>query len=93
MLSGHDHDYERFAPIGLKGQVEMSRGVRQFVVGTGGAGLRGVEALREGSEAMSSSAYGVLQLLLHADRYDWRFLAANDTTFTDQGSGICVPTE
>ena len=39
LLAGHDHDYERFAPQTVDG-VASATGVRQFVVGTGGATLR-----------------------------------------------------
>ena len=35
VLVGHDHDYERFAPIGDKGQLDPRVGIREFVVGTG----------------------------------------------------------
>jgi acid phosphatase type 7 len=36
VLTGHDHTYERFAPQDANGQLD-DRGLRQFVVGTGGA--------------------------------------------------------
>jgi hypothetical protein len=37
VLSGHDHDYERFAPQDADNHLDRARGMRQFVVGTGGA--------------------------------------------------------
>jgi Calcineurin-like phosphoesterase len=40
VLAGHDHHYERFAPLDPSGEVEPTRGVRSFVVGTGGGRLR-----------------------------------------------------
>ena len=37
VLGGHAHDYERFAPQDPSGKLDRARGLRQFVVGTGGA--------------------------------------------------------
>ena len=39
VLSGHDHIYERFAPQNADGVADAARGIRAFVVGTGGAEL------------------------------------------------------
>jgi hypothetical protein len=36
VLAGHDHNYERFSPHAATGTAEPTRGVRSFVVGTGG---------------------------------------------------------
>jgi hypothetical protein len=91
LLSAHDHDYERFAPLGPSGAVEPERGVRQFVVGTGGTTLRGVAAIHTGSEARNADAKGVLQLVLRADGYDWAFLPVAGASYGDGGSGACVP--
>ena len=41
LLSGHSHDYERFAPLDRDGEVDQAEGIRQFVVGTGGAFFTG----------------------------------------------------
>jgi hypothetical protein len=40
VVNGHDHDYERFAPQAPDGTLDSVRGIREFVVGTGGKGLR-----------------------------------------------------
>jgi len=82
VLNGHDHDYERFAPID---------GVREFVVGTGGASHYPRATKAAGSEAWDGSSFGILRLTLHPDSYDWRFLPAAGSTFTDAGSGTCRP--
>lgn len=39
LLVSHDHDYERFAPMNGDGKLDETRGMREFVVGTGGARL------------------------------------------------------
>ena len=91
-LAGHDHHYERFAPLDPSGEVEPTRGVRSFVVGTGGGRLRALEGIpRPGSEARDVGTKGVLQLVLRADGYDWAFLPVDGASYSDSGSGTCVP--
>jgi calcineurin-like phosphoesterase family protein len=81
VLSGHDHDFERFAPV---------QGIRQFVVGTGGAGRYPILVLRRGSVVHSSSTYGVLRLTLGNASYSWKFLPVGGGSFTDTGSAACT---
>jgi parallel beta helix pectate lyase-like protein/calcineurin-like phosphoesterase family protein len=88
VLSGHDHDYERFAPQTPTGAADQT-GIRQFVVGTGGASLRAFSTVQPNSQIRRSDSHGVLQLTLHPDRYDWRFLPVAGKTFTDVGSALC----
>ena len=90
VLSGHDHDYERFAPQSPQGVPEPERGVRQFVVGTGGADHRGWKTDQANSEARDADTWGVLKLTLHPTSYDWEFIPIAGQTFTDSGSGNCV---
>lgn len=89
VIGGHDHDYERFAPLDPQGNYDPERGIRQFVVGTGGVNYRPFDRVRPGSEAQYSGVFGVLKLTLHADRYDWEFIPVEGSTFTDTGSGLC----
>lgn len=80
-LAGHDHHYERFA---------TSRGLRQFVVGTGGRSTYPVFRRVAGSQARWAGGYGVLSLRLLEGSYAWRFVAAPVERFTDTGSARCV---
>ena len=89
VLSGHDHDYERFAPMLADGTIDTGRGMRQFVVGTGGKNSYVFNAPRAGSEVRATGLAGVIELTLHASGYDWRFLPASGSTFTDQGTQAC----
>jgi hypothetical protein len=89
VLNGHDHDYERFAPQTPTGIADHARGVRQFVVGTGGAANYDIESPIANSEARSDSSHGVLKLTLREASYDWQFLPAAGDDFTDTGSGVC----
>ena len=80
VLAGHDHDYERFAPVA---------GIRSFVVGTGGRSLRGFGRVRAGSVVRQSTSFGVLRLALFPRGYTWRFLTALGPPAADSGSGTC----
>lgn len=87
VVNGHDHDYERFAPQRPSG-LRTWKGIRQFVVGTGGAGLRDFESVQPNSLARQASAHGVLKLVLRDGSYSWRFVSV-DGTYTDSGSARC----
>ena len=87
VIVGHDHLYERFAPQDATGRLDRARGIRQFVVGTGGASVYPVQATRPNSE-LTASVLGVLAFTLDADRYQWRFVSV-DGSFHDQGTEAC----
>jgi hypothetical protein len=89
VLTGHDHDYERFAPQTPAGAADPDAGIREIVVGTGGRSLRPFGATRPNSEVRSASTFGVLGLKLGADGYDWRFIPVPGGSFTDSGSATC----
>src|SRR5215216_1542372 len=89
VLSGHDHDYERFAPLNPSGQTDPARGIREFVVGTGGAELREFDRILPTSEVQIAGRNGVLKMTLHPEGYDWQFITAPAATVADSGSGQC----
>jgi hypothetical protein len=90
VLSGHDHDYERFAPLDAAGSLDTANGLREFVVGTGGAGLRpAFDDPLPYSEVRQASTNGVLKLVLGSGAYEWEFIPIAGQTFTDRGSGVC----
>ena len=91
VLSGHDHDYERFAPLDAKGRSDAVNGTRQFVVGTGGGGVYRFKTIAPHSEVRDNSSYGVLKLVLLPGRYEWTFVAVEGQSFTDAGTGTCSP--
>lgn len=88
VLSGHDHDYERFAPLNAVGAIDRGRGIREIVVGTGGRSRYPMPALEHASRAHDSTSFGILALTLRPSGYDWRFLPAVGS-FTDHGSARC----
>ena len=90
IISGHDHDYERFAPQDPEGKSDPQHGIREFVVGTGGKNSHRIIGLAQpNSELRQADTYGVLKLTLHADGYDWEFVPEAGKTFTDSGTGKC----
>jgi hypothetical protein len=89
ILTGHDHSYERFGPQTSAGQANPN-GIREFVVGTGGASHYLFRSIQPNSEMRNSDTYGVLKLTLHATSYDWEFVPVAGGTFSDKGSASCV---
>jgi hypothetical protein len=88
VINGHDHEYERFAPMNASGSA-VSKGMREFVVGTGGAGLYKFGTILSTSQVHNSSTNGVLKLTLRSTGYDWQFIPVAGKTFTDSGSSSC----
>jgi uncharacterized protein YjdB len=88
-IAGHDHEYERFAPQTPDGHLDTARGIRAFVVGTGGGGLYSFGTPLPNSEVRNSSTWGVLKLTLAGGSYSWEFVPITGQTFTDSGSGTC----
>jgi len=88
VLTGHEHNYERFAPMNGAGQADPL-GLREIVVGTGGKNHYEFATVLPTSEVRDSSTFGVLKLTLRADGYDWEFVPVAGSTFTDSGSTSC----
>ena len=89
VLSGHDHDYERFAPQSPSGAADPN-GIQQFVVGTGGKNHYQFMSIQPNSVVRNPDTYGILKLTLHATSYDWQFVPEPGKTFTDSGTRNCI---
>jgi len=85
VINGHDHSYERFAPQNPDGGADPN-GIREFVVGTGGAvpyefpTVQPNSERRLSGEARSSpgnNMFGVLKLTLSTGSYTWEFVTPN----------------
>ena len=88
IVSAHEHFYERFSPQTPNAAPDPEFGIRQFIVGTGGAPLsRAVR--RVANSEMVLSTYGVLRLTLDNLSYRWEFLAAEGGAILDSGTGTC----
>lgn len=94
VINGHDHSYERFAPQTPDGDFDPVRGIREFVVGTGGKDLRRFQWWNWWAEANSEvrdhSTFGVLKLALHETRYEWEFIPVAGGSFRDAGQAECI---
>jgi hypothetical protein len=88
VLVGHDHDYERFAPQTPSGDLDLERGIREFVVGTGGKSQRPFSTILPNSQARNATTFGILELGLGASAYRWRYRPAVGS-FTDSGATRC----
>ena len=86
---GHDHDYERFAPQTAAGVADSARGIREFVVGTGGKSQTALGTIKPNSQVRNTGDYGVLKLTLRPSSYAWSFSPAAGESFTDSGSASC----
>ena len=89
VVNGHDHDYERFAPQDPDGRPDAARGLREFVVGTGGAAAAELpepggqqRAARQHRTTASSGSS------LHPTSYDWTFLPTTGGS-ADSGTASC----
>jgi hypothetical protein len=89
ILTGHDHTYERFAPQNPSGALDTARGMREFVVGTGGRNHTSLASRQPNSEVFDQSSFGVLKMTLNATGYTWQFIPIPGNSFTDNGTGTC----
>ena len=90
VLAGHEHNYERFAPQDPSGIPDPARGIREFVVGSGGRSHYVFGTPIANSEVRNQDTYGVLKLTLHPTSYSWEFVPEPGKTFTDSGNAPCV---
>jgi calcineurin-like phosphoesterase family protein len=87
VINGHDHWYERFGPQDADGRPDTARGIRQFVVGTGGAEQTGLARQQPNSE-FQLRAFGVLKLTLNPGSYEWSFVQTSGAV-VDFATGRC----
>ena len=86
VLAGHEHVYERFAPVSATGAADTN-GVRSMVVGTGGNSM-GTFGTTHANSVVRLRAFGVLKLTLSTDAYSWQYVNESGTVL-DSGSGTC----
>ena len=89
VINGHDHMYERYTPLDGSGTPDALDGIREFVVGTGGASLYPFKTDSPLIDVRANSTYGVLKLTLKADSYSWNFIPATSGAFVDSGTATC----
>lgn len=89
VLAGHEHHYERFAPMTPAGVVDTVGGITQIIIGTGGADLRGLRTpLAANSVFQIQGHHGVLKLTLGAGAWRSAFIDAGGRVW-DRSGGTC----
>jgi peptidoglycan/xylan/chitin deacetylase (PgdA/CDA1 family) len=88
VLNGDSHWYERFQPLNGSGVSDPTYGVREFIVGTGGAGLDTPGTKLATSQVLNNTTHGVIRMTLHNGSYNWTFVP-DEGTFTDSGTATC----
>jgi len=91
VLNGHAHNYQRFAPQTPLGAIDPRRGIREFVVGTGGNSHHFLGPPIANQQNMDDTTFGVLRLMLLETGYTWEFEPQTNGGgfFTDFGTGTC----
>jgi len=87
VIAGHDHLYERHAPVNTDQRRDDAKGIRQFTVGTGGAPLYNKVRNALNSEFLASN-FGMLRLKLDPALYSWEFMDMNGNVL-DRGLNVC----
>jgi hypothetical protein len=87
VLNGHDHNYQRYGLLTPDGAPAPARGIREFVVGTGGRSFYDLSSDPR-RQAGQARVLGVLQLTLRPASYDWSFVPVSGR-YSDTGSGTC----
>ena len=90
VVNGHNHFYERTAPLDPGGRVDRERGIRTFIVGTGGQYLKKKVDAAAFTDVLITGNWGVLRLDLAKDHYHWRFISVGRSAPLDEGSGHCL---
>lgn len=93
VMTGHDHHYERFAPLDAAGAPAAAgtTGTPLIISGLGGAPSYPIGSPVAGSQFASNANHGVLSLTLTPSNYTWAFISAADNSTIDSGSATCTP--
>jgi hypothetical protein len=89
IVTGHNHQYERFAPMDPDGRADDAKGIRHITIGNGGIGFYEWGTIQPNSEKRNNDTYGVMKFTLRANSYDWQFVPEAGKSFTDEGTGAC----
>lgn len=95
VLNADAHNYQRWEPMDPSGAVERNRGIREFIVGTGGARKDGLtsDALPDALASAQDTAFGVLMITMGKTGFTWEWRSADgQPPFTDPQSAAasCV---
>jgi len=100
VLNGHDHLYARYRPLDPSGNPDPRKGIREFIVGTGGETLDTVVTTNttaadpsgnpnfnaQNLEAGTGNYWGVMALTLGEHGYQWDFESALEAPVAPSGT-------
>ncbi|MFL5304981.1 MAG: metallophosphoesterase family protein [Polyangia bacterium] len=92
VLNGHEHGYQQLSGLDKDGHLDLARGIRTFVVGTGGGDYDVTfGGPRAGAlETSIAGTHGVLELTLRSASYEWQFIAVDGSRPSKaSGSALC----
>ena len=89
VLAGHDHSYERFAPMNKAGNLAPDKGITSFVVGTGGREFYEFDEILPTSRARATGVAGVIRLTLQPGSWSSTFVPVPGGDFTDRAQDVC----
>ena len=90
VLNGHEHSYERFGRLAADGSPDPA-GIREIVVGTGGAEAYPFGKPLPGSEVRVTDVPAVVVLQLSPGSYAWTLVGGTGAEVLDTGSDTCRP--
>lgn len=91
VLNGHNHFYERTAPLDGAGAPALDGGTTAFTVGTGGK-TNQVRPAMDTTEATVFGRTGLLRLELESGGYSWAYVDALTRKALDEGTARCNAT-
>jgi len=91
VLTGHDHNYQRWQPLDANGNIDLQNGITSFIVGTGGHGTQGF--VRSDNRIVTRlggvpTAFGALKMLLYPGATFFQFIDTTGIVF-DSGTINC----
>ena len=90
VLNGHTHNYQRYAPMDPYGNVNLTRGITQYVVGTGGVGFASVNPDALPRPKVWFKKFGYLRMGLLSSGWTAEFVDPSGALW-DRSSGMCHP--
>ncbi|WP_424637270.1 discoidin domain-containing protein [Embleya sp. AB8] len=88
VLNGHDHLYERYAPQNPKAKADPA-GIRELIVGTGGADPYDFESPQPNSEKRVTGSPAVLKLTLTPGTYSGQLIRYDGSQLDSFGPVAC----
>ena len=88
VLSGHDHNYQRFRPMRPDGSRDTGRGIVQIVAGTGGYAHGPANRTNRNLVTKNITTFGVVRLTLNSASVSLRYLST-DGSYGDSATINC----